>query len=88
MNEAVTGEGAFEVIVKGLVGETTDAVEQMEENVVKELECVTDDGENSVKSRQILGFILRTPPKDEPAAGPFHQPFRILLIGRATALRI
>ena len=38
MDEAVTGNGAFEVIVDGLVGEAADTVQQMEEDVVKELE--------------------------------------------------
>ena len=88
MNEAVTGEGAFEVIVEGLVGEATDAVQQMKEDVVKELERVVNDRENSVRSRQILGFILRAPPEDEPTAGPFHQSSWVLFIGCATALRI
>ena len=88
MNEAVTSEGAFKVVVEGLVGKATDAVQQMEEDVVKELERVTDDRENSVRFRQILGLILRTPPKNEPTAGSFHQSTWVLLIGRATALRI
>ena len=44
MNEAVTGEGAFDVVVEGLVGKATDAVQQMEEDVIEDLERVADYG--------------------------------------------
>ena len=50
MDEAVTGEGAFDIVVEGLVGKAADTVQQMEEDVVKELERVADDRDESVSS--------------------------------------
>lgn len=50
MDEAVAGKGAFEVVVEGLVGEATDAVQQMKEDFIKEPEDVANDREESVRS--------------------------------------